>query len=268
MLKSRAKAKHLVVSGLAAAWLLLAAAPPAWAEPRPVTLLMGEALDDAGKQKPINERQRRLLDYFERNLNIQFEIRRYPWVRAERNALEGGGLIFGLSKTPERLRHFRFSDMAAANNLWLVTRSDARFPFNTMNDLRGKTLGAVRGYSYGELFDSARNSVFRVEDDLASRELRLKRLMLGRVDAILIYQPHTEGPMEIEQNINSFMASHMAGMKVPAGVTFSVLPKPMQTDNQIYFAIAKHKDDGLIDKINAALARQRRSANLKPPSIH
>ncbi len=265
---SRAKVTGLVVSGLAAAWLLLAVTPSAWAEPRGVTLLMGEALDDAGKQKPISERQRRLLDYFERDLNIQFEIRRYPWIRAERNAMEGGGLIFGLSKTPERLRHFRFSDIAAANNLWLVTRSDAKFPFNSINDLRGKTLGAVRGYSYGEPFESARNTVFRVEDDLASRELRLKRLMLGRVDAILIYQPHTEGPLEIEQNINAFMASHLAGIKVPAGVSFSVLPKPMQMDNQIYFAIAKHKDDGLIDKINAALARQRRSAHLKTPNVH
>ncbi len=267
MLKSREQAQRLVISGLAAAWLFAAAAPPASAEPRTIPLLMGESLDDSGKQKPLNERHRRLLDYFERDLNIQFEIRRYPWIRAERNAIEGGGLIFGLSKTPERLRHFHFSDIAAANNLWLVTRSDTKFAFNSMNDLRGKTLGAVRGYSYGEPFESARNIIFRVEDDLASRELRLKRLMLGRVDAILIYQPHTEGPVEIESNINAFMASHLGGLKVPAGVTFSVLPKPMQMDNQIYFAIAKQKDDGLIDKINAALARQRRSAHLKP-AIH
>jgi ABC-type amino acid transport substrate-binding protein len=229
---------------------------------------MGEALDDTGKQKPINDRQRRQLDYFERDLNIQFEIRRYPWIRAERNALDSGGLIFGLPKSPERLKLFRFSDMVSANNLWLVTRSDKKFAFNTMEDLRGKTLGAVRGYSYGQPFDGARNTVFKVEDDVASRELRLKRLLLGRVDAILIYQPHTDTPAEIESNINTFMETHLLGMKVPAGVTFSVLPKPMQTDNQVYFAVAKQRDDGLIDKINASLARQRRAAALRPPGAH
>ncbi len=268
MLNPRANAKRLVVSGLVAAWMFSLAACPAHAEPRSVVLFMGESLDDTGKQKPIHERQRRLLDYFEQDLDIQFDIKRYPWIRAERNAIDGGGLIFGLSKTPERQRQFRFSDIVTANNLWLVTRSDAKFKFTTLADLRGKTLGAVRGYHYGEPFESARDVVFRVEGDVASRELRLKRLMLGRVDAVLVYQPHSETVAEIESNINAFMAPHLAGLKVPAGVTFSVLPRPMQMDNQIYFAIAKQKDDGMIDQINASLARQRKSAALKPPSVH
>jgi polar amino acid transport system substrate-binding protein len=268
MLKSRAKATRLVLSGLAAAWLFAVAAPTALAEPRSVLLLMGESLDDTGKQKPIHERQRRMLDFFEHELDIEFDIKRYPWVRAERNAIEGGNLIFGLSKSPERMRQFRFSEIVNANNLWLVTRSDAKFKFNTVNDLRGKTIGAVRGYNYGEPVDSARDLVFKVESEVSSREIRLKRLMLGRVDAILVYQPHTETAAEIEAGINAFMAPYLAAMKAPAGVGFSVLPKPMQMDNQVYFAIAKHKDDGLIDQINAALARQRKSAGLKPPTVH
>jgi ABC-type amino acid transport substrate-binding protein len=247
---------------------LFAPARPAWAAPRPVVLLMGEALDENGKQKPLNARHRHLLAYFERELDIDFDIRRYPWMRAERYAKEGRGLIFGLSKTPERLRHFRFSDIAAANKLWLVTRSDATFPFSSIEDLRGKTVGAVRGYDYGEAFERARGAIFRVEGDLASRELRLKRLMLGRVDVVLIYQPHTEEHADIEANLNAFMAPHLARMNVPAKVSFSVLPTPMQMDKQLYFAIAKGKDEGIIDQINAALARQRKSAAIKSPRIH
>jgi ABC-type amino acid transport substrate-binding protein len=242
---------------------LYAPARQAWAAPRSVVLLMGEALDVNGRQKPLNERHRQLLAYFERELDIEFDIKRYPWMRAERYAKEGRGLIFGLSKTPERLRHFRFSDIAAANKLWLVTRSDATFPFNSIEDLRGKTVGAVRGYDYGEAFERARGAVFRVEGDLASRELRLKRLMLGRVDVVLIYQPHTEEHADIEASLNTFMAPHLYKLNVPANVSFSVLPTPLQMDNQLYFAIAKGKDDGIIDQINAALARQRKSAGLK-----
>jgi len=45
---------------------------------------------------------------------------------------------------------------------------------------------------------------------------------------VLIYQPHTEGAAEIEANLNAFMAPHLASLKVPANVTFSVLPKPLQ----------------------------------------
>jgi polar amino acid transport system substrate-binding protein len=268
MFSSFARPHRFLLCGLFSAAAMFGGAQAAMAAPRSVVLLMGESLDENGKQKPLNERHRQLLAYFERELDIDFDIKRYPWMRAERNALEGRGLIFGLSKTPERLRHFRFSDIAAANNLWMVTRSDARFTFNSIEDLRGKTVGAVRGYNYGEPFESARDTVFRVEGDLASRELRLKRLMLGRVDVVLIYQPHTEEHAEIEASLNAFMAPHLAKLNVPAHVSFSVLPTPLQMDNQLYFAVAKDKDDGLIDQINAALARQRKSAAIKSPRIH
>lgn len=63
------------------------------------------------------------------------------------------------------------------------------------------------------------------------------------------------------------MAPHLASLKVPANVTFSVLPKPLQMDNLLYFAVAKDKDDGVIDMINAALARQRRTAALKTQRV-
>lgn len=268
MFNARATPGRLVLCRLFAALACLGAIQSAAAAPRHVTLLMGESLDQHGKQKTLSARNRQLLDYFERELDIVFDIRLYPWIRAERNAMQGAGMIFGLSKTPERLQRMRFSDIAAANKLWLVTRSDRTFEFNSIDDLRGKTVGAVRGYSYGEPFDSARNVAFRVDGDVASRELRLKRLLLGRVDVVLLYQPHTESPAEIEASLNASMAPHRAGLKVPAGVSFSVLPKPMQMDQQLYFAVAKDKDDGTIDRINEALARQRRSAFLRSERAH
>jgi polar amino acid transport system substrate-binding protein len=268
MFNARAKPGRLILYCLLAALACFGVIRAAWAEPRQLTLLMGEALDEHGKQKPLNERNRQLLGFLERELDIVFDIRMYPWMRAERNAMQGAGLIFGLSKTPERLRRLRFSDIVAANKLWLVTRSDKKFDYHSIEDLAGKTVGAVRGYSYGEPFDSARDVVFRVEGDLSSRELRLKRLLLGRVDVVLLYQPHTEGPAEIEARLNAFMDPHRAGLNVPAGVSISVLPTPMQIDHQLYFAVAKDKDDGTIDRINAALARQRKSASLKTERAH
>ena len=48
--------------------VLLAAQPVAGAAPRRITLLVGEALDDYGKPKPIAAWQRRLFDTIEQQL--------------------------------------------------------------------------------------------------------------------------------------------------------------------------------------------------------
>ena len=233
------------------------------AGPQTIPLLIGDTLDEQGKQRPVTGAKRKLLDAVERELGVVFELRMYPWARAERYALEGGGLIYGLPKTADRLRALRYSEPAAHRTLWLVTRSDATFTFNKLEDLRGKTLGIVRGYSYGEEFDKARGKLFRTEDDISSRGTRLTRLMLKRVDAILLFQPSTQSPKDIEAEIAAFMAPRLGAIGAAANTGFSVLPKPVANDTYQFFAIAHGQDDGIIDRINAALARiQQRPPNL------
>lgn len=229
---------------------------------QPVTLIVGEALDENGKVKPLRAWQQKLFEYLESELGVRFEIRMYPWARAERNARGGAGLIFGLPKNPERQKDLRYSDAAVRNTLWLVTRSDATFPFETLADLKGKTIGAVRGYGYGEEFELSRNKLFRVEDDIPSRATRLQRLFLKRVDAVLLYQPSWQNAAEVEAEVRAFAAPLLRDLSLPYGLTLSVLPHPVQVENQQFFAISRGKDDGLIDRINAALARQQKPASL------
>ncbi|WP_342116731.1 substrate-binding periplasmic protein [Pseudoduganella sp. OTU4001] len=235
---------------------------PAKADPQAVTLIVGEALDENGKLKPLRAWQQKLFEYLEQELEVKFEVRMYPWARAERNARGGAGLIFGLPKSAERLRDLRYSDPAMRNTLWLVTRSDATFPFESLADLKGKTIGAVRGYGYGDEFEQARNKLFRVEDDIPSRATRLQRLLLKRVDAVLLYQPSWQNAAEVEADLRSFAAPLARELSLPYGITLSVLPHPVQVENQQFFAVAKGKDDGLIDRINAALAKQQKPASL------
>lgn len=230
----------------------------AQATEQPIPLIVGEALDGKGKVKPPAASQQMLFEYLERELGVKFKIMRYPWPRAERNARDGAGLIFGLPKTPERLRELRYSDPAVRRTLWLVTRSDATFPFEKLADLKGKTIGAVYGYSYGEEFEVSRNKLFRVEGEIPSRATRLQRLLLKRVDAVLLYQPSWQNAAEAEAELRAFAAPLVRDLLLPQGLTLSVLPHPVQTDNHQFFAISKDKDEGLIDRINAALARQQK----------
>ncbi|KQV53987.1 MULTISPECIES: ABC transporter substrate-binding protein [unclassified Duganella] len=244
--------------------LLLASALglPAKAEPQPVTLIVGESLDESGKVKPLRPWQRELFEYLEAELGVKFQVRLYPWARAERNARNGAGLVFGLPKNPERLRELRYSEAAVSNTLWIVTRSDATFPFASLADLKGKSVGAVRGYGYGAEFEQSRNKLFRVEEDIPSRATRLQRLFLKRVDAVLLYQPGWQNAAEVEAELRTFAAPLARELSLPQGLTLSVLPHPLQVGNQQFFAMSKGKDEGLIDRINAALARQQKPASL------
>lgn len=249
---------------LRSAPLLLASAIglPARAEAQPLTLIVGESLDESGKVKPLRPWQLKLFEYLEGELGVKFEIRMYPWTRAERNARSGAGLVFGLPKNPDRLRELRYSEAAVSNTLWIVTRSDATFPFESLADLKGKTVGAVRGYGYGEEFEQSRNKLFRVEEDIPSRATRLQRLLLKRVDAVLLYQPSWQNAAEVEAELRAFAAPLVRDLSLPQGLTLSVLPHPVQVENQQFFAISKGKDEGVIDRINAALARQQKPASL------
>jgi ABC-type amino acid transport substrate-binding protein len=248
--------RHLFTGFLLAALLCCVLAPRASAGPHTVPLIIGDTLDEQGKPKPLSPYKRKLLDTVERELGIVFELRMYPWARAERYAIEGSGLILGLPKNADRLHALRYSEVAAYNKLWIVTRSDATFRFNSIEDLRGKAIGVVRGYNYGEEVERARaNKLFRTDEDIASRGTRLTRLMLKRVDAVLLYQPSQQTARDIEVEINTFMEPRLRSIGSAANASYSVLPKPLSVDDGVFFAIARNKDDGIIDRINAALTR-------------
>jgi len=248
---------------LLAALLCCVPAPRAAAGPPTVPLLIGDTLDEQGKPKPLSPIKRKLLQAVEHELGIVFELHMYPWARAEHYALDGAGLIFGLPKSADRLHVLRYSDVAAYNNLWIVTRSDATFRYHSIEDLRGKSIGIVRGYHYGEAVERARaRKLFRTDEDIASRGTRLTRLMLKRVDAVLLYQPSTQSAHDVEAEINAYMAPRLRAIGSAANAYYSVLPKPLATDAGMFFAIARNKDDGIIERINAALARiQQRGPN-------
>ncbi len=249
--------KRLPIPGILFAAVLSCVPPAHAAAALPVVpLLIGDTLDEQGKPRPMPDVKRKVLDAVADELGVTFEPRTYPWARAERYAIDGVGLVFGLPKTADRLRTLRYSDAATHRSLWLVTRSDATFAFNRLEDLRGKTVGTVRGYNYGKEFEKARGTLFRTEDDISSRGTRLTRLMLKRVDVVLLFQPEGLTAKDLEDNIRTFMAARLPAIGTAAvNASFSVLPKPLDTDSGQFFAIARHKDDGIIDRINAALAR-------------
>lgn len=224
-------------------------------------LLMSEELDGKGAVIPLSNEVMDLLHYLEQHSKLTFEVRRYPWKRAVENAANGEGLIFGISKTRERQRLFKFSLPIFADQALLVTLCSAKFSYNAVNDLKGKTIGIVRGTSYGEEFDRLSNVLFKVEDDTSNNLGRFRKLFLRRMDAFLLYSS-VDNTSRLENYVNQQYAAEIAG-KSPDKL-FCILPKPVSSvDIHIAIRLAGGlAEAGLLQKIDRAILQARQDGEL------
>ncbi|MFZ6757709.1 substrate-binding periplasmic protein [Undibacterium sp. Ji50W] len=226
-------------------------------------LLMSEEQSDEGKVMPIPAAVKTLLRYLEQHSGITFDVRRYPWKRALENAENGEGLIFGISKTQERLRSFKFSQPIFTDLSLLVTRCDSKFVFQSLDDLKDKTIGIVRGTSNGDKFDRLSNVLFKVEDDTNNNSRRLEKLYLGRMDAFLLYSS-TNNISQLEKRLNRQYAAKFATQFTTNQTKeklFCILPKPVSSMD-IHIAVRPDLDQGLIQKIDRAIARAHQEGEL------
>ncbi|MET3116524.1 polar amino acid transport system substrate-binding protein [Undibacterium sp. GrIS 1.8] len=233
----------------------------AWSEKSSVVLLLAEASPDQNPQIPVNDTFRKTMDYVEKELDVNFEIRHYPWNRLLKNLNQGEGLAFGLSKTKERLRTLHFSDPVYTSYVWMITLSNSVFPYQSIQDLKGKKIGIIRGSSYGDEFDAQKNSAFTVDEDTYSITSRLQKLINKRTDVILVGH-RSDNPTKIESIINNLIPKLSLESALPSGVKFAVLGKPLSTDH-IHFAILASQDNGIINRINTVIQKAKKTSALE-----
>ncbi|WP_159084310.1 substrate-binding periplasmic protein [Dongshaea marina] len=184
----------------------------------------------------------------EKPLRCTFHIVLYPWKRAYHQAANGEGAIIGLSKTTERLEVFDYSDVMYYETLVLVTRSDRTFSFGNVNDLKGKTLGIVRGASYGDEFEEATHSGLFKIIELSSPSQRLKMLIRGRIDAVLMGGPGREALDRVLQR-DSYLEQYQD--------KFTVLPQPFKEDPNYLGLAKKPGNKAFLKRFNQALQQAR-----------
>jgi polar amino acid transport system substrate-binding protein len=222
-----------------------------------VPLMMSEQGGGGNTHPAPRPRVEKILRYLESELTIRFEIHYYPYNRMFMNLKNGEGLAFGLSKTAGRSAYLRFSAPVYSNFVWLVMRGDARFEFNGLQDLKGKTVGVIAGSTYGDEFDHAKISLFRVEDDPPNLLARCKKLYLRRMDAILISSDSPRAEL-VEQHLNRRLQPHMLEISNAQDVLLSVAGKPVWTD-EIHFATGLGYDPALIERLNAAIEKGKKT---------
>ncbi len=173
-----------------------------------------------------------ILQYADRHLhNDQLRLALYPWARAYLQASSGDGGIVGLSWTRRRDDLFDYSDPLFFDEVVVVVRKGSEFPFRTLSDVRGKRVGIVRGASYGEAFEKARDAgVFVVDGDNGASN-RLHKLVAGRIDCALfnVGKAGFEETLRIHKEFLPFRNS-LVVLPVPlrSDPNFLAFPKSMQ----------------------------------------
>lgn len=128
-----------------------------------------------------------ILDYASRQMPDQhFDLKLYPWARAYQMASTGQAGIIGLSRNDVRATLFDFSKPIYEDEIIIVVRRGYAFPYHTISDFKGRTIGMVLGGSFGQDFEQGiEDGAFSVDEDNRP-DVRLRKLLAGRIDAALI----------------------------------------------------------------------------------
>ncbi|WP_346284678.1 transporter substrate-binding domain-containing protein [Zoogloea sp.] len=137
----------------------------------------------AGKAEGIIPR---ILQRLQAETGDTYDIRLMPWARVMRMASAGEGAAANISWNSERAEIYDYSVPLYLSEVVVVVRKGNAFPFETLQDLKGKLIGVGLGSSYGNAADEAiAKGLFAVDRD-ADQQSRMLKLLAGRVDAVFV----------------------------------------------------------------------------------
>ncbi|MDD0841689.1 substrate-binding periplasmic protein [Pseudomonas sp. Gutcm_11s] len=118
-------------------------------------------------------------------LGEPLEIQPMPWKRALLRGASGELGIAGIYKNTERLQRFDYSAPIFEERLLLYVQRERPLRFQRIEDLYGKRIGVIRGWSYTEEFDRAvRGGQIKAEEG-SSDDANLRKLASSRLDAVI-----------------------------------------------------------------------------------
>ncbi|MBF0099898.1 MAG: transporter substrate-binding domain-containing protein [Desulfobacterales bacterium] len=118
-------------------------------------------------------------------INVEYGF--YPWKRAYEYAKSGsweGSVCWYWSE--ERSKDVYFSDPVMNGDEMFFYLKDHPFEWKTIEDLKGKQIGAVIGYFAGEEFQKAEQSGLITVERIATDVQNFKKLLSGRLDIMVM----------------------------------------------------------------------------------
>jgi polar amino acid transport system substrate-binding protein len=179
-----------------------------------------------------------LLNAVFREMKEPVDIQALPWRRALMEIDASAAGVGGIYKNTERLAKYDYSAALFVERVNVYVHKDHwRKPLKSLGDLSGMRVGVIRGWSYGDEFDRARQAGRMQVQEVTSDRQNFQKLHAARLDAVLA--------------IDEAARAQLQGFpKVVAAWTL--------TENPTYLAFNKSaRMTAVIERFDAALAKLR-----------
>ena len=168
-----------------------------------------------------------------------------PWKRALAETDAGKSGIGGVYQNSDRARRYDFSDPILTENIAVYFNTAKPITFRSLPDLYGLTVGVIRGWSYGDAFDTARQSGLIKVEEVSGDRSNFMKLAEGRLDAIL----------SVDESGRATLAA--------TGLGNIDQSRPYLASNKVYLAFAKSSQrKDVLDKFNRALSAMKHDGSL------
>jgi polar amino acid transport system substrate-binding protein len=182
--------RNIVMHCVRVLGLLLCLALPAWAGDAPAILRLAslEWLPYVGKQLQQQGLSTFIADSAAQKFGRQVQVDYFPWTRAVQLGMRDTHYAgyFPAYYTDERARQCYFSASIGSSTVGLAYLKSAPLQWQTLQDLSGLTIAVVAGFSNGPAFDALVREDRLHVDPSPSDMLNLRKLVAGRVDAVVI----------------------------------------------------------------------------------
>ena len=176
----------------------------------------------------------------------------FPWTRAYEEAKKGTEWQVSTVwvKNPDREKDFYFSLPVYNLKTVLFVVRDSGFGWKNPQDLSRYTIGGTHSYDYGPMISKGEKAGWLNIDRVSSELLNFKKLIRGRVDAVLTAED--VGQVLVKENFSA--AERFA---------FTYHDKPVH-ETKLHIMVSKKAPDAIkiLDLINKSIEELRRSGRI------
>lgn len=157
-----------------------------------------------------------------KRLNIQTKLNLFPWSRMLAMVKKGDlDCMIAAFRTEERLAYMDYTNVPFhVSSLVFFIHQDRPFQFNTLEDLKGRNIGLVTGFSTSPEFDEALNKQWFTVSPVNDFKQNFEKLAVKRVDMVLVNR-HVGAYLLKKLNLPQIAALSVPLTARPAYLTFS-----------------------------------------------
>lgn len=172
-----------------------------------------------------------------------------PWARAIQEIDQGNAGVGGIYKNAEREKKYDYSEQIFVEKLAVYVNKGKPINFSKVEDLKGKRIGVIRGWSYGDDFDNARKANAFTVEEVPGDDQNFGKLDVGRLDAVVAV---AESGDALTKKYTNVQAAPTPLAQNPTYLAFAKSANKADVLKKFNDAIKEMKANGELNKLVAA----------------